>query len=52
MVVDAATQPGLYLIQDPAAHLEPEEEVQVVRYVVGEGQWQEVAKTVEQERRL
>jgi len=46
VVVDAATQPVLYLIQDPAAHLEPEEEVQVVRYVVGEGQWQGVAEEV------
>jgi len=46
VVVDAATQPGLYLIQDPAAHLKPEEEVQVVRYVVGEGQWREVAEEV------
>ena len=44
VVVDAATQPALYLIQDPAAHLEPEEVVQVVRYVVAQEQWQGVAE--------
>ncbi len=44
VVVDAVTQPALYLIQDPAAHLEPEEVVQVVRYVVAQEQWQGVAE--------
>jgi len=44
VVVDAAIAPRLYLIQDPAAHLEPEEVVQVVRYVVAQEQWQGVAE--------
>lgn len=46
VVVDAATQPRLYLIQNPAAHLQPEEEVQVVRYVVAQEAWQGVAEEV------
>jgi len=40
IVVDAVTQPRLYLIQNPAAHLQPEEEVQVVRFVVAQEMWQ------------
>jgi len=44
VVVDAATKPRLYLIQNPAAHLQPEEEVQVVRYVVAQEMWQGVAE--------
>jgi hypothetical protein len=44
VVVDAAVAPRLYLIQNPAAHLQPEEEVQVVRYVVAQEQWQGVAR--------
>jgi len=47
VVVDAATQPRLYLIQNPAAHLQPEEEVQVVRYVVAQEAWQGVAEAAE-----
>ena len=46
MVVDAATEPRLYLIRNPAAHLQPEEEVQVVRYIVAQEQWQGVAEEV------
>ena len=43
-----ATQPRLYLTRNPVAHLQPEEEVQVVRYVVGQEQWQGVAEEVDE----
>ena len=33
MVLNAATQPGLTIIQDPAANLQPQERVEV-RYLV------------------
>jgi len=36
VVLDAATQPQLYIIQDPAANLQPQERVEV-RYLVGVG---------------
>jgi len=36
VVLNAATQPQLYIIQDPAANLQPEEQVEV-RYLVGVG---------------
>lgn len=32
--MNAATKPQLYIIQNPAENLEPEEKVEVVRYVV------------------
>ena len=44
VVVNAAAEPRLYLIWNPAMHLQPEEEVQVVRYVVAQEQWQGVAE--------
>ena len=34
IVTNAASQPNLYLIQNPAAHLQPDEEIDIVRYVV------------------
>ncbi len=34
IVTNAATKPNLYLIQDPAAKLKPDEEIDVVRYIV------------------
>lgn len=34
VVANAATEPRLYLFQNPAAHLQPEEVVQVVRYLM------------------
>jgi len=37
----------LYLIRNPAADLQPEKEVQVVRYVVAQEAWQGVARAVE-----
>lgn len=33
-VMNAATKPQLYIIQNPAENLEPEKKVEVVRYVV------------------
>jgi len=33
-VMNAATEPQLYIVQNPAENLEPEEKVEVVRYVV------------------
>ncbi|MBO9307823.1 DUF3883 domain-containing protein, partial [Thermomicrobium sp.] len=43
-VVDhALTHPVLYALQDPAASLEPEEVVGVVRYVIRD--WRKVART-------
>lgn len=34
VVVNAAANPELYVIQNPAAHLKPEEEVSIVRYII------------------
>ncbi len=34
VVMDASTNPQLYIIQNPAENLEPDEKVEVVRYVV------------------
>ena len=33
-VMDAATKPQLYVIRNPAENLQPEEKVEVVRYVI------------------
>jgi len=41
VVVNAVTSPELYVIQDPASRLQPEEEVEIVRYVVKD--WQAAA---------
>jgi hypothetical protein len=46
VVANAATAPRLYIIHHPAAYLKPEEEVQVVRYVIPLAQWQEVGEEV------
>jgi len=46
VVANAATAPRLYAIQNPAACLEPEEEVEVVRYVIPREQWQGAGKEV------
>jgi len=45
VVVNAASTPELYLIQDPAASLQPDEEVEIVRYVVRD--WQAHARRAE-----
>jgi len=46
IVVNCASQPELHLIQDPASKLSPKEEVSVVRYVVGQGDWRNAAEGV------
>ena len=43
VVVNCKTKPELYLIQDPASKLSPKEEVSVVRYMVGQGDWRQAA---------
>jgi hypothetical protein len=43
-VVNCGTKPELYLIQDPASKLSPKEEVSVVRYMIGQGDWKKVAE--------
>jgi superfamily II DNA or RNA helicase len=43
VVVHCKTNPQLYLIQDPASKLHPKEEVSVLRYMVGQGDWQQAA---------
>ncbi len=44
VVVNCGTKPELYLIQDPASKLSPKEEVSVVRYMVGQGDWKKAAE--------
>lgn len=44
IVVNCRSQPELHLIQDPASKLNPKEEVSVVRYMVGQGDWKKAAK--------
>jgi hypothetical protein len=43
VVVHCKTNPQLYLIQDPASKLHPKEDVSVVRYMVGQGDWKQAA---------
>ncbi len=45
IVEQAATAPVLYTLQNPAAHLKPEEVVEIVRYVVKD--WRNVARRAE-----
>ncbi len=45
VVVNCSTKPELNLIQDPASKLSPQEEVSVVRYVVGQSEWRRVARS-------
>ena len=42
VVENAATDPVLYVLQNPAERLQPQEEVQIVRYVVRD--WKEKAE--------
>ncbi|OQX87559.1 MAG: helicase [Candidatus Omnitrophica bacterium 4484_70.2] len=44
IVENAKTNPQLYIIQNPAKNLKPDEEVEIVRYVVKD--WKNVAKIV------
>lgn len=43
IVVNCKSDPELHLIQDPASKLHPKEEVSVVRYMVGQQDWKNVA---------
>ncbi|MGQ4810179.1 ATP-dependent RNA helicase DbpA [Candidatus Entotheonellaceae bacterium PAL068K] len=43
VVVNCKRNPELYLIQDPASKLHPREEVSVMRYLVGQDDWQQAA---------
>ena len=45
VVVNCKTNPQLHLIRDPASKLHPKEEVSVVRYMVGQGDWKKAAVT-------
>jgi hypothetical protein len=45
VVVNCKTKPELYLIQDPAAKLNPKEEMSVVRYMVGTEDWKKAAQS-------
>ena len=44
VVVNCKTNPQLFLIQDPAAKLNPKEEVSVVRYMVNLSDWRKAAE--------
>jgi hypothetical protein len=44
VVVNCKTKPELHLIQDPAAKLNPKEEVSVVRYMVGQEDWKRASE--------
>jgi superfamily II DNA or RNA helicase len=44
VVVNIATKPELYTIQNPASKLKPSEEVEIVRYIVDKDDWKNVAK--------
>ena len=46
IVVNCKTEPQLYLLQNPAAVLRPEEELEVVRYIVRTEVWQRHARVV------
>jgi SNF2 family DNA or RNA helicase len=47
VVASCKANPQLYLIQDPASKLKPKEEVSVVRYMVGLGDWKQAAESPE-----
>jgi len=44
VVVNCKSTPELHLIQDPASKLSPKEEISVVRYMVGQSDWQQAAE--------
>lgn len=48
IVINASTNPELYLIQNPASKLSPEKEVDIVRYIVKN--WKEKAEVVRSEK--
>jgi superfamily II DNA or RNA helicase len=44
VVVNVATKPALYTIQNPASKLKPSEEIEIVRYIVDKDDWKNVAR--------
>jgi superfamily II DNA or RNA helicase len=44
VVVNVATKPELYTIQNPSSKLKPSEEVEIVRYIVDKDDWKNVAR--------
>ena len=44
IVVNCKSQPELHVIQDPASKLSPKEEMSVVRYMVGQQDWEKAAE--------
>jgi hypothetical protein len=44
VVVNVATKPELYTIQNPAIKLKPNEEIEIVRYIIDKDDWKNVAK--------
>jgi hypothetical protein len=49
IVVNCADEPQLYVIENPTARLEPEEEIRVTSYFVDRGAWRAVAERREVE---
>jgi hypothetical protein len=47
IVVDCKAEPRLYLLHDPAGVLRPEQELEVVRYIVKTEAWQRHAQMAE-----
>ena len=47
VIVDAGVAPKLYAIKDPASKIKPDEEVDIVRYLVSADQWQRAAELLE-----
>jgi superfamily II DNA or RNA helicase len=48
VVANCVAKPELYLIQDPASKLKPDQVVEVTRYVVDLQQWRQIAKRVDE----
>ena len=46
VVVNCKSQPELHLIQNPSSKLNPREEVSVVRYIVGQSDWQKASSGI------
>ena len=46
VVANAATNPTLYIINNPAENLKPQEKVEVVRFIVPAGEWKDKTQEV------
>ena len=46
VVANCSTKPQLYLIQDPASKLKPNEVVEITRYIVDADQWKKIGEKV------